>query len=103
MPRLDLILILGLVSYRISRFITTDAVPLGNLRDRLLDHFNRAERTLLVEGLTCDWCISVWASGLLVGLLNWLWIPLPLPFLDFFAVSSIAGVVSSVVRRLDRE
>lgn len=54
----------GLATYRLSRFVTRDELFSG-IRNRLWKRFP-PESTKLGYWLTCVWCVSVWASSLLV-------------------------------------
>lgn len=53
-----------LAVWRLTRLVTSDTISEG-LRDRVAAD---PRLGLLAEGLECDWCVSVWASGLVVGL-----------------------------------
>lgn len=90
--------VLGLAAYRLTRFITTDDVPLGKIRGSITHRLKTQGRYLIAFGLECDWCVGVWVSGALVGIVNAWFYPLALPFLVFLAVASIVGIIGHLVK-----
>lgn len=88
---LELVVVLALASYRVSRLVTQDTVT-ANLRGALFGwawdeehpitvgsgkdaHFEPAPRaawrTYVYEGLTCPVCLGVWASGAVYAAWRW--------------------------------
>ena len=89
--------ILSLASYRITRFITTDAVPFGLLREKIEVRWSQAKYgEMFAEGLTCPFCMGAWVSFALIGALAQV-ISIPLPALYALAVSSVVGIVGKLV------
>lgn len=53
------VLVVGIVA-RVTRLITTDLLPFGWLRARLIRRFG--EDSLPADGIRCDWCVSIWIA-----------------------------------------
>lgn len=61
---LDELLVLALASFRLTRLVTTDQLS-AQLRERVWAR-RPPESSRLGYLLTCDWCVSIWTSALLV-------------------------------------
>lgn len=72
---LDLV-VLSLVTYRLSRFIVLDSLIDGT-RDRAYERLTSPDRLStfrlkLVDLLTCNFCITIWVSAVVCA--GWAWI-----------------------------
>lgn len=110
-----LILVLALACHTITRLITRDRVPFGALRERFVKRWGtydepppgidfdpkesiNGKRTnplmrLIAYGIECDWCVSVWISGILV-LATEHWLSVPLPWLVWPAVRTVSCLIA---------
>lgn len=89
---LGLLLVLtALAAYRLTRLVTTDDVPFGQFRFRLL---SRWSGTLAADGLTCAWCVgSVISWALVAGVAQVR--SIPLPAIAALAVSCVVGFLGN--------
>jgi hypothetical protein len=86
--------ILALATFRISRFITVDVI-FEDLREKIWNKYPPSTKFGYL--FTCNWCMSVWVSSLLV--ICYTIIPTATVLVSsIFALSAIAGLISS---RLD--
>lgn len=109
---LAILILLGLATHRATRLITRDALPLIAVpRERFVGRWAAYDEPAEMKGVgihpkgtniimrslaylwECDWCTSVWVSGILTLTTSQL-INLPLPWLVWPAVSSIAGLIA---------
>jgi hypothetical protein len=92
-----------LAAYRLSRLVTTDRLTMAP-RHALIARSKAKgdDDPLLAALITCDWCVSVYTSAFVVGL-SWLFIDpgLSLPFLWWAATAGGAGILASVVDRVE--
>lgn len=116
MPDILLLIMMSLVAFRITWFITRDSFPpVRWVRERVIeldyrtaksvlyrdtDHQqwrdDRGPWTWLADLITCHWCISVWvAAG--VTLAVDATIGLRLPLLWFGAVAALAAIIATCV------
>lgn len=101
MPSWLLVALVVLATYRVTRLVVVDEIPLVKIpRDKAVNwlepetvgkqapwgEFGRSVAYLL----GCPWCMSVWVGGALVWLTVWLH-GLPVPWLVWLAASSITG------------
>lgn len=122
-----LTMLIMLATYRVTRLITRDKLPLIALprdkfverwgvyedepdktipigvRDRLLD----GRRTnLFMRSLAylweCDWCMSIWIGAAMVYAVNY-YVDLPYPVLQWLAASAITGILAQQETVRDRE
>jgi Protein of unknown function (DUF1360) len=100
-----LLVLLTLVTYRVTRLITKDTFPpVAKLRARLVG----ADETKLVgtrwewfgELITCYWCAGFWVAGVVVFVANF-FTSVPLPWLVWPAVAGAAAFISHVEGYLD--
>lgn len=91
-----------LAAYRLSRLVTTDRITMGPRHAIIHKAKEDDPDPLLATFVTCDWCVSVYTSALVVGL-SWLFIDpgLDLPFLWWAATAGGAGITASVVDRIE--
>lgn len=86
--------ILALATFRISRFITVDVI-FEDVREKIWNKYPPSTKFGYL--FTCNWCMSVWVSSLLV--ICYTIIPTATVLVSsIFALSAIAGLISS---RLD--
>jgi len=114
---LELVIVVGLASYRAARLLATDTLLDGPrhwffLRFPPRDHpyYTRAYR--LTDGtwqvgdrkrheswigtlVSCPWCSSVWFAAGIVGALAWWW-SVPQPVLVWAAACSAAGICATL-------
>lgn len=112
MYQIVIIIVLSLATHRITRLITRDAFPLIAIprekfsnRWSVYDEPEEARGTpvhpkgtnLFMRSLSylweCDWCTSVWVGGILTLVTSQI-ANVPLPWLVWPAVSSIAGLIA---------
>jgi len=84
-------IVLGLATYRITRFVTRDEI-FSTLRNKYFNRFP-PETTKLGYLATCEWCTSVWVASLLVlsSMINVVAVIAVLPF----ALSAVAGLLTA--------
>lgn len=87
-------IILGLATYRITRFVTTDAL-FEPLRERIWKRF--PVNTKVGYLFTCNWCMSFWVGSLVV--LSAMIITELVIVYAIFAVSAIAGLLTAYEER----
>lgn len=81
----------ALAVYRLTRIVVRDTI-LAGFRSWLSDHYEG----MLVEWLSCMWCLSVWMAAGVVAL-TW-WIPLLWSYAaTALAFSAIAGFLGDRV------
>lgn len=83
-------LILGLATYRITRFVTTDAL-FEPLRNKIWKRFPL--NTKIGYLFTCNWCMSFWVGSVVV--LSAMIITELVFVYAVFAVSAIAGLLTA--------
>ena len=95
MPQLlTLVIVLGLVTYRVSRFIVLDTLIEG-WRDVFHSWLLRKPklwRVKLEELLGCPFCVSIWVSAGAVALTDWQ-TSVPLPVWVWLGAAVVALVV----------
>jgi hypothetical protein len=111
-----LFVLLVLAAYRITRLFVRDEIPLIKTpRDAIanwLDPRDANRRKVgsaplgaagraIAYGMECDWCSSVWWSGVVVFVTD-LNGHVPLPWLIFAATAGAAGLLSAVDQRLEQ-
>ena len=87
-------IILGLATYRITRFVTTDAL-FEPLRERIWKRFPVTTKVGYL--FTCNWCMSFWVGSLVV--LSAMIITELVIVYAIFAVSAIAGLLTAYEER----
>jgi hypothetical protein len=60
------LIILALAVARICRLVTTDAIT-ESLREKVWNRFGDPGNSALGYLVTCNWCLSIYASSLVVG------------------------------------
>jgi hypothetical protein len=59
----------ALAVHRVTRLVQDDDIPIGALREQLLDRYGDRKWT---ELLTCPWCLSMWvAAGVVLARHRW--------------------------------
>ncbi len=78
----------ALAVYRLTRFVTTDHIPLGTTREWVTEHW---PRSLLREWVHCSWCASMTLAVIVVGLHTLApgWWPVVAAVLAFSAVTGL--------------
>jgi hypothetical protein len=107
------IFLLFLATYRATRFITRDKLPLIDVpREAYVQRWGvyaeQQDKKLSINGKKtnvfmrsiaylweCDWCTSVWVSGALVYALTF-FVSMPLPWLTWGAVAAGVGLLAEV-------
>ncbi|MGH3921948.1 MAG: hypothetical protein ACRDTT_03595, partial [Pseudonocardiaceae bacterium] len=56
LPGTALLILDALAVFRLTHFVTTDTIPIGALRDRILE---RRPDSHLAEWFACPWCSSI--------------------------------------------
>lgn len=86
---------------RLTRLATEDRIPVGWVRDRILERADRDSGGLgsaskLAELVSCPWCMSIWlAAGVVVVRRYRWWRPVALAL----AFSEVAGLAATWVER----
>lgn len=84
----------ALAAFRLTRLVTTDTIldgPRGRVLDALDDRGPRAAR--VADGLTCSWCVGVWAAGAVL-MLRQVSPKVGGALVDLLAVAAGAGLVA---------
>lgn len=122
-----LTMLIMLATYRVTRLITRDKLPLIALpRDKFVerwgvyedepdktipigvrDRIQDGRRTnLFMRSLAylweCDWCMSIWVGALVVYAVNY-YVGVPLPVLQWLAASAVTGILAQQETVRDRE
>lgn len=94
------ILLLCVATYRLSRLVTKDTMPLiAAPVARLEAVIHKRLGVAWAEGLRCPWCVSVWLGGLLT-LAAALTVGVPVPWLVWPVTSAAAGLLDCLEDRL---
>lgn len=86
------LLVLGAVTYRVTRFIIRDTLIDGlrwKVRTKLLNGDPSLVRQKLMELLSCPYCLGIWVSAGAVGI-TLAFDDLPQPVWSWLAVAAIA-------------
>lgn len=83
-------IILGLATYRITRFVTTDAL-FESARNRIWERY--PVNTKIGYLFTCNWCMSFWVGSIVV--LSAMIVTELVVVYAVFAVSAIAGLLTA--------
>jgi hypothetical protein len=95
-----LILLLCFATYRVTRLITRDSMPLvAGPVGRLETWVHKRYGARWAEGLRCPWCVSVWIGGVLTAATA-VTVGLPVPWLVWPVVSAAAGLLDCIEDRL---
>lgn len=122
-----LTMLIMLATYRVTRLITRDKLPLIALpRDKFVerwgvyedepdktipigvrDRIQDGRRTnLFMRSLAylweCDWCMSIWVGALVVYAVNY-YVDVSLPVLQWLAASAVTGILAQQETVRDRE
>lgn len=107
MDDLAVAVILGLCSFRVTRFIVDDTLWAGT-RDRFLAWLDRPKvlplwRYKLLQLLECYWCVGVWVSAVVVCVwsASWPWTLGRVGWITVAAVAGIQAVCASIIWALD--
>ena len=95
MRQLQLMILLALACYRVTRFIVKDSLIQGFriwLHTALLGNKPRLWRDKLQELISCPFCISVWIAAALVAGVNH-YRSVSLPFVQWLAVAGATCVI----------
>lgn len=94
------ILLCCFANYRLCRLVAFDGItePLRAAATKRLG----AKHPMLLELMTCPWCLSVWFGAALVAAVDAFY-PLPLPALIWPVASAGAGLLNTVETALDPE
>jgi hypothetical protein len=93
MTRLLDYVILALAVYRLTRLITTDVI-LNKYREKIWNKYP-IENEGIGYLITCDWCISIWTSSLVVVMYT-IAPDIAIAVWSVFALSAIAGLMNRV-------
>jgi hypothetical protein len=102
-----LLLLVTLVSYRLTRLVVDDAFPpVAWVRNRLTGAESGVARWRLVpewvgDLVSCSWCASVWVSAGVTGLTA-AWTSVPLPLLVWGAAAAGAAWLAHLEEYLTR-
>lgn len=100
--------VLVLVSYRVTRLVTTDSLWAGT-RERITDALmgrGTTPASKLAELIGCPFCVGFWVSALTVATCCWVgWVSLPWrhAVVVAWAVAGAQALCSSIDARLNRE
>lgn len=94
------IVLLCVATYRLSRLVTKDTMPLvagpiARIETAVRKRFGAA----WAEGLRCPWCVSVWLGGALT-LITAVTVGVGLPWLVWPVTSAAAGLLDCLEDRL---
>lgn len=90
------LLILVLAGYRVTRFVTTDDMPLlAKIRDGAQKTLRRTLGDDWAEGLTCPWCVGTYVSAAAVAIGSQV-TSLPVPVAWWLATASGIGIVARI-------
>jgi hypothetical protein len=98
-----ILIVLCLAVYRVTRLLTRDQIPLVAVpREKIKSWAKTNGHDAVAYLVTCDWCVSMWTSGVLVlGLgvyvargLHQSWWPWPLWLGVWLAASAVAGLIT---------
>lgn len=104
---LVVVAVLGLCSFRVTRFVVDDTLWEGTrlrLLNWLVPYRNRKVpmwRIKLSDLLTCYWCVGIWASAGLVHVFYTAW-PWQLGITGWVTVGAVAGFQSLCSTAVDR-
>jgi len=94
------IVLLCVATYRLSRLITRDSMPLvAGPVAKLETAIRKRWGAAWSEGLSCPWCVSVYLGGLLT-LVAALTVGVPAPWLVWPVCSAAAGLLDCLEDRL---
>ena len=99
-----------LATFRITRNITTDAVPFGGAREWFVNRWgiydDATDKRKAIGGKPtnafmrklaylweCDWCASIWVGGILT-LITVQFVSVPLPVLVWLTASAVTGLIA---------
>lgn len=92
---------MGLATFRLWRVVGRDTWPPAEWLRDVLDH--RAGVTsghtfwnTLQDWALCPWCLGAWIAAGMVVVVDLWFVPLPLPFVQWAAVSAIAGLLAGL-------
>lgn len=81
----------ALACYRLTHLITDDHLPLGPLRERVVD---TKRDSLVAEWMGCPWCAGMWVAAAVVAARVWAprwWGPAA----QALALSAVTGLLST--------
>lgn len=97
---LFLIIILGLVTYRVSRFLVLDTL-IDEIRDRVIGWLEPRQHRLgwrkLLDLLGCPYCITVWVAAGAVAAHHFIVDPVPMPVWTWLGVATVSLAVWAVI------
>lgn len=113
MSEIITVLLIFLAVFRITRFITKDAVPFEEAREAFVHRWgvfdDAKDKTMSISGLPtmwfmrklaylveCAWCASVWTSIVVVCITMQI-ASVPLPLLTIAAASAMTGIVTELM------
>ena len=111
MEYLTLIILVGLVTYRLTKFINEDRLIrdiresvqmwcetrwIAKQPEHLREGYQDSEKwnSLGAYWLSCPWCVSIWVGGA-VTLATAMFTSVPMPIMVWLASSAITGFMSS--------
>jgi HAMP domain-containing protein len=87
-----LLVLLSLASWRITRLVTTDLLPLGAIRTRLEADMPTATITYAMH---CSWCVGLWVACALTAAYD-VAVGTATPWLYALAAAAMTGLLSQV-------
>ncbi|RHW43240.1 DUF1360 domain-containing protein [Neobacillus notoginsengisoli] len=106
---LELLIVMGLASFRLTRIIVFDKIT-EFIRAPFLDEIEENGDVYVVpkpsglkkwigELLSCYWCTGIWASAGLLGM--YVFLPkVGIAVILIFAVAAIGGIIETIIGRL---
>ncbi len=109
-----------LATFRLTRFMITDMMPLGWLRERFLEWLRPSDEWKIENNqpyasghwgwlggklhylLGCPWCMSIWVGAGVVYVFT-LFTSVPLPVAVWLSASALTGLLANLEDKLSQE
>jgi len=96
-----LVLLITLTTYRITRLLTQDALPLV-ARPRAWIIRRTGEHSAWAYLVECPWCTGVYVAAAVTAATD-VWVSVPYPFLVAGAAAALTGIIAELLAALEPE
>ena len=108
---------IALVTFRATRFVIKDKMPIGYVRDPFLEWLRPSDEWKIEHNLpyapdrwgwfggalhyllSCPWCMSMWLAPGVIYLFT-LFVSVPLPIAMWFIASAVTGLLANLEDKL---
>lgn len=113
-------ILIVVVTFRVTRFVITDRMPIGALRERVINWWEPDDEYVIAYHartgvgpqshwgwfggslrylFSCPWCMSIWVGPAVIYVFH-LYVSVPLPIAVWLGASALTGLLANLEDKL---